>query len=91
MRDPLPRRLSCKNRPPTGRRLLKKFSGSPTNRSGMTLHVEGLGWHGPIPVVGAPNRSYDYGVVAPPRAWGRGIPNAAHCTSSTAFWVVPLW
>ena len=40
----------------------------------MTLHVEGLGWHGPIPVVGAPNRSYDYGVVAPPRAWDRGIP-----------------
>ena len=58
----------------------------------MTLHVEGLGRHGPIPVVGAPNRSYDYGVVAPPRAWDRGIPGtraiarlAAHCTSSTAF------
>ena len=46
----------------------------------MTLQVEGLGWHGPdhasrgAPVVGAPNRSCDYGVVAPPRAWDRGIP-----------------
>ena len=70
----------------------------PTNTRGMTLHVEGLGWHGPdhaargAPVVGAPNRSYGYGVVAPthaiarvPRIWGRGIPNAAHCTSSAAF------
>ena len=57
----------------------------PTNMNAMTLQVEGLGWHGPIPVVGTPNRSYDYGGVAPPRAWDRGIPNAAHCTSSTAF------
>ena len=48
-------------------RLLKRYS-VPTNMNGMTLHVEGLGWHGLIPVVGAPNRSYDYGVVAPPRA-----------------------
>ncbi len=57
----------------------------PTDMYDMTLHVEGLGWHGPISVVGAPNRSYSYGVVAPPRIWGRGIPNAAHCTPSTAF------
>jgi hypothetical protein len=57
----------------------------PTTMWGMTLHVEGLGWHDPISVVGAPNRSECYGVVAPPRSWGRTIPNAAHCTSSTAF------
>jgi hypothetical protein len=64
----------------------------PTTMNDMTLHVEGLGWHGPIPVVGAPNRSCDYGVVAPPRAWDRGIPGtraiarvAAHRTPSTAF------
>jgi hypothetical protein len=44
----------------------------------MILRVEGLRWHGPIPVVGAPNRSYDYGVVAPPRAGDRGIRNATH-------------
>ena len=46
----------------------------------MTLHVEGLRWHDPdhasrgASVVGAPSRSYGYGVVAPPRIWGRGIP-----------------
>ncbi len=47
--------------------------------------VCGLGWHGPISVVGPPSRSDGYGVVAPPRIWGRGIPNAAHCTPPTAF------
>ena len=58
----------------------------------MTLHVEGLRWHDPISVVGAPSRSECYGVVAPPRNWGRGIRgtrasarHAAHCTPSTAF------
>ena len=51
----------------------------------MTLHVEGLRWHDPISVVGAPSRSECYGVVAPPRSWGRGIRNAAHCTPSIAF------
>ena len=55
----------------------------PTTMYGMTLHVEGLRWHGPISVVGAPSLSYGYGVVAPPRVWGRGIRNAAHCTHST--------
>ena len=53
----------------------------------------GLRWHGPThalrarvpPVVGAPSRSEGYGVVAPPRIWSRGIPNAARCTSSAAF------
>ena len=70
----------------------------------MTLQVEGLRWHDPdhaalgAPVVGAPNHSYGYGVVAPthaiarvPRSWGRGIPGiralarvAIHCTPSTA-------
>ncbi len=62
------------------------------------IRGSGLGWHGPtghrrrwslrarVPlVVGAPNRSLGYGVVAPPRIWSRGIPNAAHCTSPTAF------
>ena len=44
----------------------------------MTLQVEGLRWHDPISVVGAPSRSECYGVVAPPRSWGRGIRNAAH-------------
>ena len=50
----------------------------------MTLHVEGLRWHDPdhatrgAPVVGVPSHSYGYGVVAPPRVWGRGIRNAAH-------------
>jgi len=43
----------------------------PTDMNDMTLQV---GWHGPIPVVGAPNRSYDYGVVAPPRAGHPGYP-----------------
>ena len=57
----------------------------PTTMWGMRVRVEGLGWHDPISVVGAPIRSYGYGVVAPPRIWGRGIPNAAHCTSSIAF------
>ena len=52
---------------------------------GMTLQVEGLRWHDPISVVGAPSRSECYGVVAPPRIWGRGIRNAAHCTPPTAF------
>ena len=57
----------------------------------MTLQVEGLRWHDPdhasrgAPVVGAPSRSECYGVVAPPRSWGRGTRNAAHCTPSTAF------
>ena len=64
----------------------------------MILQVEGLERHGldhasrGAPVVGAPSRSYDYGVVAPPRAWDRGIPGtraiaqvAADCTPSTAF------
>jgi hypothetical protein len=37
-----------------------------------------LRWHDPISVVGAPSRSECYGVVAPPRSWGRGIRNAAH-------------
>jgi hypothetical protein len=50
----------------------------PTDMNDMTLQVEGLRWHDPIPVVGAPKRSYDYGVVAPPRSWDRGIPNVAH-------------
>ena len=47
----------------------------------MTSHVEGLRWHDPISVVGAPSHSYGYGVVAPthaiarvPRIWGSGIP-----------------
>ena len=63
----------------------------PSTIWGMTVRVEGLGWHDPdhasrgAPVVGAPIRSYSYGVVAPPRIWGRGIPNAAHGTPSTAF------
>jgi hypothetical protein len=50
----------------------------PTNMNDMTLHVEGLRWHDPISVVGAPSHSYGYGVVAPPRNWDRGIRNAAH-------------
>ena len=58
----------------------------PTTMWGMILHVEGLRWHDPISVVGAPSRSECYGVVAPPRSWGRGIRNAAHCTPSTAFY-----
>ena len=63
----------------------------PTTMNDMTLHVEGLRWHDPdhaargAPVVGVPSHSYGYGVVAPPRSWGRGIRNAAHCTPSTAF------
>ena len=50
----------------------------------MTIHVEGLRWPDPnhaargAPVAGAPSHSYGYGVVAPPRVWGRGIRNAAH-------------
>ena len=61
----------------------------PTIRRGMTLHVEGLRWHGPISVVGAPSRSECYGVVAPPKSWDRGIRNAAHCTPSTGLQLAP--
>ena len=52
----------------------------------MNLHVGGLRWHGPISVVGAPSRSYGYGVVAPPRIWGRGIRNAAHPPFQSPSW-----
>ena len=55
----------------------------------MTLQVEGLRWHDPISVVEAPSHSYGYGVVAPPRSWGRGIRNAAHCTPSTGLQLAP--
>ena len=58
---------------------------APNAMADLNTQVCGLGWHGPISVVGAPSRSDGYGVVAPPRTWGRGIPNAARCTSSTAF------
>jgi hypothetical protein len=58
----------------------------PTTIWGMTLHVDGLRWHDPISVVGTLSRSKCYGVVAPPRSWDRGILNAAHCTSSAAFY-----
>ena len=58
---------------------------APTTMTDRTLEVCGLGWHGTISVVGAPSGSYGWRVVAPPRIWRRGIPNAAHCTSSTAF------
>ncbi len=64
----------------------------PNTKRDNALEVCGLGWHGPISVVGArptPSawvpRSYGYAFEAPPRIWGRGIPNAARCTSSTAF------
>ena len=40
----------------------------PTNMNDITLQVEGLRWHDPISVVGAPSHSYGYGVVAPPRS-----------------------
>ena len=52
----------------------------------MTLQVEGLRWHDPISVVGAPSRSECYGVVAPPRSWGRGIRNAAHPPFRSPSW-----
>ncbi len=68
----------------------------PNTMADMILRVCGLGWHGPISVVGAPSRSDGYGVVAPRPAlcagalWGRGMPGtraiarvAAHCTSTT--------
>ena len=56
----------------------------PKTMNDMTLHVERLRWHGPdhasrgAPVVGVPSHSYGYGVVAPPRSWGRGIRNVTH-------------
>ena len=66
----------------------------PTTIWGMTLHVEGLRWHDPISVVGAPSRSECYGVVAPthaiarvPRIWGRGIRNAAHPPFRSPFYI----
>ena len=84
--------------------MIGKGGGSPKTMNGMTLQVEGLRWHDPghasrgAPVVGAPNHSYGYGVVAlthaiarVPRSWGGtrrrrvGIRNATHCTPSTAF------
>ena len=51
----------------------------------MIKHVYGLRWHGPISDVGAPLGSDGYAFEAQPRIWGRGIPNAARGTSSTAF------
>ena len=57
----------------------------PSTINDIDLHVDGLRWHDRISVVRAPSRSECYGVVAPPRSWGRGIRNAAHCTPSTAF------
>ena len=64
----------------------------PNTMADTIVRLCGLGWHGPISVVGAPSRSDGYGVAAPPRIWGRGIPGtralarvAARCTSSTAF------
>ncbi len=67
--------------------------GRAHHHGGSIRRVCGLRWHGPdprpsgagAPVVGAPSRREDYGVVAPPRIWSRGIRNAAHCTSSTPF------
>jgi len=53
---------------------------APNDMQDMILRVGGLGWHGPIPVVRAPSRSEGYGVVALPRVWGRGIPNAGYHT-----------
>ncbi len=44
----------------------------PNTKRDNILRVCGLRWHGPISVVGAPIRSDGYGVVAPPRIWGRG-------------------
>ena len=64
----------------------------PNTMADMVLRVCGLGWHGPISVVGTSRRSDGYAFEAPPRIWGRGIPGtralarvAARCTSSTAF------
>ena len=59
----------------------------PTTIYGITLHVEGLRWHDPISVVGVPSHSYGYGVVAPPRIWGRGIRNAAHPPFRSPFYI----
>ena len=39
----------------------------PNTMCDMSLGVRGLQWHGLISVVGAPNRSDGYGVVAPSR------------------------
>jgi hypothetical protein len=41
---------------------------------------EGWGRHGPVPVVGTPQPSYGYALGLPPRAPGRGTPNAPHQT-----------
>jgi hypothetical protein len=76
---------------------------APNGMKDISLQDRGLRWHGPThalcarvpPVVGAPRRSYGYGVVAPrptasPRVplWGRGtvtraivfLPQAPRCT-----------
>ena len=57
----------------------------------ISLQVEGLGWHGPdyaargAPVVGAPNRSYGYGVVAPPKILGPWHPQRGPLYFSNSF------
>ena len=55
----------------------------------MNLQGSGLGRHGPI-VVEAPRRSYGYAVVASPRIWGRGAPNAARCITRTGSYATSL-
>ena len=49
----------------------------PNTVADRNIRVCGLGWHGPISVVGAPSRSDGYGVVAPPRIWGADDPARA--------------
>ncbi len=51
----------------------------PNTKRDNILQADGLGWHGPISVVGAPRRSYGYAFEAPRPApaarvplWGRG-------------------
>ncbi len=70
----------------------------PNTMTDISVQLNGLRWHGPISVVGAPIRSDGYGVVAPRptlRAgalWGRGtltrpavlLPRAASSPTATA-------
>ena len=58
----------------------------PTTKADMSLRGRGLGWRGPIPVVGAPPSSDCYASSRRHRVWGRGTPNAARPITRTGSW-----
>jgi hypothetical protein len=55
----------------------------PSTAHDMNSLGRGLGWHGPIPVVGAPPSSECYASSRRHWVWGRDIRNAGRCISTT--------